>query len=119
VIVLWTAVVEVCLAAVLLYWSRSAAAARRMTFGRAGSIAVLAAGMLLTAANALLALTSAERSEALFWTVAFPLFLVASAAVPLAAGSLFSPTNATDVGAGVLLAVATAGMFVVAWQIFV
>lgn len=118
-IVLWAAAVEVCLAVVLLYWARSAAAARRMVYGRAGSTAVLVAGMLLTAANAVLIQTSAERSEPLFWILAFPLFLVAAGTVLLATGSLFSPADATDVGAGVLLAVATAGMFVVAWQIFV
>lgn len=115
---LWAAAVEVCLAAVLLYWLRSAGAARRMVFGRAGSIAVLVAGMALTAANAALHLSAAGRSETLFWFLAFPLFLVVSATVPLAAGSLFGPANAADVGAGLLLAIGTAGMFVVAWQIF-
>jgi hypothetical protein len=101
----WAAIAEVCLVGVGVVWLVTTAGTHA-GYGRIGSIAVVALSVVLTAVAAL-SPSGMRRGPRLF--IAGFLAVVAGGVVPLAITDLF-----TGLGVGIPLALAVAGMEVLA-----
>jgi hypothetical protein len=116
-VLIWGGVAAVCLAGVLLAWLGSPAAAGRALFGSAGSVAVVAVAIVGTVIAVVVGLAGRRPSAGIRWGLALPLAVLTGGVAVLAFGAFFAPGDTTDVGLGMLLAVAVVGMYVVAARV--
>jgi hypothetical protein len=118
---LWGIIAELCVAPVVYAWAGSSHDADRMVFGRPGSIAVLAAALVLTAGGAVASVMAwygaRDWSAGRRWTVAGPVVAVAIAVVVLGFGSMTSARAGGDVILGGLLFIGAAAMVAVAARV--
>jgi hypothetical protein len=101
----WAAVAEICLAGALFVWLISPWAAAHAGYGTAGSVAVVAASMVLTVVGVVTVLGAARLSRTARVTITVLLAAVAGGVIPLAMIDFIS-----GVGMGPLLLLAVIGM---------
>lgn len=114
---LWGIVALVCLGGSLVVLLVSPQAASSAGLGRAVSLVIVAAAVVLTVTGAGVVLASAQTSWGMRWGVALPLAVAAGAVAVLALATLVAPSGVTDAVIAVLLAGAVVGMNIVAAQV--
>ena len=114
---LWGIVAVACLGGSLVVLLVSPQAASSAGFGRAVSLVIVAAAVVLTVTGAGVVLASAQTSWGMRWGVALPLAIAAGGVAVLALATLVTPRQVADAVIAVLLAGAVVGMNVVAAQV--
>lgn len=110
----WAAIAEVSLTGVFIIWSISPSAAAHASYGRTGSLTMLAMSMVLTLAGAVTAIMTSQLGKWVRLAVAILVAVTAGGVVPLTLPGLAAPTAPGAAGALGPLILAIAGMEFVA-----